>query len=106
MNIGSKEASAKLTPSALAGYIVQVLIVFFLTVKALYLIKWDFLVGIASAITAYLPFVLAAVLILGVALIASNIVEKVLLSLLDRSATKVFSGFAKYLCIVLVVYML
>src|SRR5690625_5777699 len=51
MNIGSKEASEKLTPSALAGYIVQVLIVFFLTVQALYLIKLDFLVGIASAIT-------------------------------------------------------
>lgn len=105
MNIGSKEASEKLTPSALAGYVVQVLIVFFLTVQALFLIKLDFLVGVASAITAYLPFVLAAVLILGVALIAANIVEKVLLSLLDGPATKVLAGFAKYAIIVLAVFM-
>lgn len=105
VNIGSVEATSKLMPSALVGYIVQVLIVFFLTVQALYVIKLDFLVGIASAITAYLPFVLAAVLILGVALIVANIVEKILISLLDGPATKVLAGFAKYAIIVLAVFM-
>src|SRR5699024_7627620 len=62
INLNDKlENEGKMTPSAVAGYIVQVLIVFFLAVQALYLIKLDFLVEIATAITAYLPYVLSAV---------------------------------------------
>lgn len=106
MNIGSKTpAEGKMTPSSLVGYIVQVLIVFFLVVQALYVVQLDFLVGIASSITAYLPQVLAAVLILGVALILANIVEKVLRNLLTGPATNLLAGFAKYAIIVLSVFM-
>src|SRR5699024_3964707 len=106
MQIGNKDASSsKMTPSAVTGYIVQVLIIFFLTVQALYLIKLDFLVDIASVITAYLPNVLAAVLILGVALIIANIVEKVLVNLLSGPAIKILAGFAKYAILALAVFM-
>jgi hypothetical protein len=106
MNIGSKvPADGKMTASTLVGYVIQVLIVFFLTVQALYVVQLDFLVGIASAITAYLPQVLAAVLILGVALILANIVEKVLCNLLTGPATSVLAGFAKYAIIVLSIFM-
>ncbi|MBM7600729.1 hypothetical protein JOC34_003140 [Virgibacillus halotolerans] len=106
MNIGSKApAEGKMTASTLVGYVIQVLIVFFLVVQALYVVQLDFLVGIASAITAYLPQVLAAVLILGVALILANIVEKVLRNLLTGPATNVLAGFAKYAIIVLSVFM-
>ncbi|HLR61641.1 MAG TPA: mechanosensitive ion channel [Lentibacillus sp.] len=106
MQIGNKDASSsKMTPSAVTGYIVQVLIIFFLTVQALYLIKLDFLVDIASGITAYLPNVLAAVLILGVALIIANIVEKVLVNLLSGPAIKILAGFAKYAILALAVFM-
>lgn len=106
MNIGSKATGqSKLSPSTLAGYVVQVLIVFFLTVQALYVVQLDFLVGIASAITAYLPQVLAAVLILGVALIVANLVEKVLRNLLAGPAANVLAGFAKYAIIVLSIFM-
>src|SRR5699024_7713166 len=99
------ENTNKMTPSALVGYIVQALIVFFLTVQALYIIKLDFLVDIASTITAYLPFVLAALLILGVALIVANIVERIILSLLNGPAVNILAGFAKYGIVVLAVFM-
>ncbi|HLQ71480.1 MAG TPA: mechanosensitive ion channel [Bacillota bacterium] len=106
MNLGDKiDNEGKMTPSAVVGYIVQVLIVFFLAVQAMYLIKLDFLVEIATAITAYLPYVLSAVLILGVAFILGNIVQKVLLNLLSGPATSVLAGFAKYAILVLAVFM-
>ncbi|MBO0991879.1 mechanosensitive ion channel [Bacillus sp. SD088] len=101
----TKADTTKMQASTVVGYIVQVLIIFFLTIQALYLIKLDFLVGIAAAITAYLPNVLAAVLILGVALILANIVEKVLINLLHGPAIKILAGFAKYAIIALSVFM-
>src|SRR5690625_5628972 len=94
-----------MTPSAVVGYVVQVLIVFFLTVQALYLVKLDFLVGIATAITAYLPHVLVAVLILGIALIVGNILEKVVLNLLSGTAIKLLAGFAKDAIVVVAIFM-
>lgn len=106
MHIGNTDPSQlKMTPSAVAGYVVQVLIVFFLTVQALYIVKLDFLVTIASGITAYLPHVLAAVLILGIALIIANIVEKVLVNVLSGPVTHLLASFSKYTIIVLAVFM-
>src|SRR5699024_5163354 len=106
MNLNDKvESEGKMSPSAIVGYIVQVLIVFFLAAQALYVIKLDFLVGIATAITAYLPSVLAAVIILGVALILANMVQKVLSNLLSGPATGVLAGFAKYAILVLAGFM-
>ena len=106
MHIGNKKMeSDTMTPSTIVGYIVQVLVIFFLTVQALYLIKLDFLVDIASAITAYLPNVLAAVIILGIALIIANIIEKILVNLLSGPATRILAGFAKYAIMALAVFM-
>lgn len=106
IQVGNRDASeTSMKPSAVVGYIVQVLIVFFLAVQALNLIKLEFLVDIASAITAYLPNVLAAVLILGVALIVAGIVEKVLVNMLAGPAIKILAGFAKYAIIVLAGFM-
>src|SRR5699024_9767871 len=70
-----------------------------------YLIKFDFLVNIAMAITAYLPNVLAAVLIIGVALILANIVHKVLVNLLVGPASNLLAGIAKYAIIALAALM-
>lgn len=106
MNLGNKvESEGKMTPSALVGYVVQALIIFFLAAQALYIIKLDFLVDIATGITAYLPYVLSAVLILGIAFILANMVQKVLLNLLSGPATTILAGFAKYAIIVLAVFM-
>src|SRR5699024_8939204 len=106
MSVGNVDVTeGKLTPSAVVGYVVQTLIVFFLAVQALYLIKFDFLVNIAMAITAYLPNVLAAVLIIGVALILANIVHKVLVNLLVGPASNLLAGIAKYAIIALAALM-
>lgn len=104
MEIGSK-APGSMKPSAIVGYIVQVLVVFFLTVQALHLVGLEFLVRIASAITAYLPNVLAAVLILGGALIVGNIVSKVLKNMLMGRSASILAGFAKYAIYVLAGFM-
>jgi len=103
MSIGTHTAAMQ--PSAVAGYIVQVLIVFFLTVQALNLVKLGFLVEIASAITAYLPNVLAAILILGLALILGNIVHKVLISVLVGQSKGILAGLAKYTILTIAVFM-
>ncbi|HLR53941.1 MAG TPA: mechanosensitive ion channel [Pseudogracilibacillus sp.] len=106
MKLGNKEVSSdKMTPSALVGYVVQVLIVFFLAIQALNLIKLDFLVDIASSVTAYLPNVLAAVLIIGIALILGNIVEKVVTNILSGPAVRLLAAFAKYAILVLAGFM-
>ncbi|HCX65429.1 MAG TPA: hypothetical protein DHN33_09490, partial [Eubacteriaceae bacterium] len=106
IQLGDFEASeAKMKPSEIVGYIVHVLIVFFLAVQALNLIRFEFLVNIAAGITAYLPNVIAAILILFVALIVAGIVEKVLVNLLHGPAIKILAGFAKYAIIVLAMFM-
>lgn len=106
MNVGNPEtANNSLTPSVIVGYVVQVLIVFLLTVQALYIVKLEFLVDVASVITIYLPHLFAALLILGVALIVANLVEKVIVNLLSGPARTAFAGFAKYSILVLAVFM-
>jgi|SRR5690625_1002406 len=105
VNVGDLEESNSLTPSLVVGYVVQALIVFLLTVQALYIVKLEFLVDVASVITAYLPHLFAALLILGVALIVANLVEKVIVNLLSGPARTAFAGFAKYSILVLAVFM-
>src|SRR5699024_4411522 len=104
INVGKVDvADQKMAPSAVVGYVVQALIIFILAVQALYLIKLDFLVGIAAEIMAYILHVLVAVLILVVALILASIVEHVLLNLITCPASTILAGFAKYAIIVLAV---
>ncbi|AXI11174.1 hypothetical protein CUC15_13235 [Oceanobacillus zhaokaii] len=98
-------AANKLTPSDVVGYVVQFVIVFFLVIQALNVVQLDFLVGVATAITAYLPQVLAAVLILGVAFILGNVVDKVLRNILAGPSANVLASFAKYAIIALSVFM-
>lgn len=106
IHVGNVQATdQRMVPSAVVGYVVQALIIFILAVQALKLIKLDFLVEIATAITAYIPHVLVAVLILVVALVLAGIVEKVLLNLISGPARKILAGFAKYAVIVLAVFM-
>src|SRR5690625_7971772 len=106
MNVANPEQeSNRLTPSLLVGYVVQVLIVFLLTVQALYIVKLEFLVDVASVITAYLPHLFAALLILGVALIVANLVEKVIVNLLSGPARTAFAWFANYSLLVLAAFM-
>lgn len=106
MKLGNKTMSSNsMKPSALVGYVVQVLIIFFLAIQALTLIKLDFLVDIASSVTAYLPQVLAAVLTVGIALLVGNIVEKVIHNMLSGPPVRVLAAFAKYAILALAGFM-
>src|SRR5699024_3369816 len=106
MQLGNKNIDSNtMTPSKIVGYIVQVLIIFFLTVQALTLIKLNFLVDIATVITEYLPNVLAAMLFLVMDLIVAKLVEKVFKDMLNRPAIRIIAGFAKYAILVLAVFM-
>src|SRR5690625_4704949 len=49
VNVGDLEESNSLTPSLVVGYVVQALIVFLLTVQALYIVKLEFLVDVARS---------------------------------------------------------
>jgi len=106
MEIGNwKPGSGRMLMSDLVGYIAQVLVVFLLTIEALNLVKLGFLVSMLTAITAYLPMVLAAVIILALGLIVANIVSKVLSNILTGPSFKVLAGVAKYSIIALSIFM-
>ena len=100
-----KPGASGMLMSELVGYIAQILIVFFITIEALNLIKLDFLVLMLTAITAYIPQVLAAVIILALGLIVANIVEKVLSNILTGPSFKLITAVAKYAIIALAVFM-
>ncbi|CAM4164111.1 mechanosensitive ion channel [Lederbergia lenta] len=100
-----KPGAGGMLMSEVVGYIAQILIIFFLTIEALRLVKLDFLVGMLTAITAYLPNVLAAVIILALGLIIANIVEKVLSSILTGPSFKLITAVAKYAIIALSLFM-
>ncbi|MBS4223396.1 mechanosensitive ion channel [Bacillus sp. FJAT-49682] len=102
---GWKPGTGGMLMSELVGYIAQVLVVFLLTIQALNLVKLGFLVTMLTAITAYLPHVLAAVIILALSLIVANIVEKVLSNILTGPSFKIITSVAKYAIIVLAVFM-
>src|SRR5690606_6883775 len=91
--------------SELVGYIAQVLIIFLLTIEALNIVKLDFLVVMLTAITAYIPSVLAAVIILAIGLIIANIVEKILSNILTGPSFKIITSVAKYAIIALAIFM-
>lgn len=106
MVIGNwKPGAGSMALSELVGYIAQVLVVFFLTIEALQLIKLGFLVAMLTAITAYLPMVLAAVIILGLGLIVANIVSNVLSNILSGPSFRVLASVAKYSIIALSIFM-
>ncbi|MBW8350295.1 mechanosensitive ion channel [Bacillus sp. IITD106] len=100
-----KPGASGMLLSELVGYIAQILIVFLITIEALNLIKLDFLVLMLTAITAYLPQVLAAVIILALGLIVANIVEKVLSNILTGPSFKLITAVAKYAIIALAIFM-
>ncbi|MEK3888477.1 mechanosensitive ion channel [Bacillus sp. FSL K6-3431] len=97
--------SGSVRMSEVVGSIAQILIVFFLTIEALRLVKLDFLVTMLTAITAYLPNVLAAVIILALGLIIANIIEKVLSNILTGPSFKLITAVAKYAIIALSLFM-
>lgn len=72
------EKSQKFVLSKVAGGVVYAVVVIFFVVEGLNVLNLDVLTNVGTFIIAYMPNVLAAVLILGAALIAGSMVEKAL----------------------------
>ncbi|WP_316572744.1 mechanosensitive ion channel [Neobacillus sp. YIM B06451] len=100
-----KDAASTLSLSKVAGTVAQVLIVLLFTVEALNLVGLNFLVTLATGIIAYLPNVLAAVIILMAGLWIGNFVKKVLSSILHGPHDGFLSSVAKYAVIAISIFM-
>ncbi len=91
--------------SEIVGYIVQVFVVLLFVAEALNVIKLDFFVDLARGVIAYLPHVVAALVILGVGLWLGGLVKKVLGSVLQGESSNVLASVAKYAIITISVFM-
>ncbi len=93
--------------SEFVGYIVQILIVFLFVVEAMQILNLEFMVDLATGVAAYLPSVLAAILILGFGLWLANLTAKLLGGLLRNSSGSphVLNLIAKYAIIVFAFFM-
>ncbi len=94
-----------LSLSELVGYIVQVIVVLLFVAEALNVVKLDFFVDLARGVIAYLPHVIAAIVILGVGLWLGGLVKRVLSSILQGDSSNVLATIAKYAIITITVFM-
>ncbi|MGG0642499.1 mechanosensitive ion channel [Sporosarcina gallistercoris] len=76
MGVKSNARTGSFTVSAVIGTIVQIVVILLFVVEALQIVQLAFMVTLATAIFAYLPMVLAAVLILAVGFWLANLAEK------------------------------
>ncbi|MFT8321855.1 MAG: mechanosensitive ion channel [Bacillus sp. (in: firmicutes)] len=91
--------------SNIIGSIAQILVVFLLAVQALNLIGLQFLVTLSTAVVAYLPQVIAAIVIIGVGLWLGYLVQKVLSGLIQGAHFRLLPAVAKYAIIALSIFM-
>ncbi|WP_368503043.1 mechanosensitive ion channel [Alkalihalophilus sp. As8PL] len=100
------QAGASMSPAEVLGYLAQIVVVLLFTVEALQLVGLSNVVGIINAILAYLPMVIAALVILGVGLYVANIAQKIIMSMIvQRQEAKLFGNIAKYIIIIFAVFM-
>ncbi len=106
MTLGSWQPTAgRMTASQLVGYLVHVIVVLLFVVEALQLVKLNFLVTMATAVVAYLPNVLAAIVIVALGLFLGNIVKKVLMNILTGPDFTLLASIAKYTIVALAFFM-
>ncbi|MEF7565744.1 mechanosensitive ion channel [Bacillus infantis] len=101
----NKTGAAKSGISQLIGYIAQIIVILLFVVQALNLLKLDFLVTLATGVIAYLPNVLAALVILGAGLWLGTLVKKLLSSLLEGPHFRLLSSVAQYAIVAISIFM-
>ena len=75
---GTKD-NEKFSLAKTIAYIVKYVILIFFLVQALNVLKLDLLTNIGSAIIAYMPYALSTIIILGLAILLGNYIEKIIL---------------------------
>jgi hypothetical protein len=91
--------------SQVIGYIAEVIIVLLFVVQALNILGLDFLVTLATGVIAYLPHVIAALVILGVGLWLGSLVKKLLSTVLQGPHYKFLANVAKAAIIAISIFM-
>lgn len=97
--------SNNLSLSEIVAYIVQIFVVLLFVAEALNVIKLDFFVDLARGVIAYLPHVVAALVIIGVGLWLGALAKKVLSSILQGESSRVLATIAKYSIITISIFM-
>ncbi|MGD6831090.1 mechanosensitive ion channel [Sutcliffiella halmapala] len=88
--------------AAVIGQIVKILIIVFFTVEALNVLHLEVLKNIGNAIILYLPMVISALIIIGLALVGGNFLQ----NLIAKYTNSRFTGaLVKYILIVFAVFM-
>lgn len=88
--------------AAVIGQIVKILIIVFFTVEALNVLHLEVLENIGNAIILYLPMVISALIIIGLALVGGNFLQ----NLIAKYTNSRFTGaLVKYILIVFAVFM-
>ena len=88
--------------SEILGQIVKVLIILFFTVEALNVLQLNVLNQIGNAVIVYLPMLVSALLILGLGLVAGNLLQQVITRYTGSSFS---ANIVKYIIILFAVFM-
>ncbi|SIT75043.1 mechanosensitive ion channel [Edaphobacillus lindanitolerans] len=85
--MGMKDSgSSSLSISNIIGTIVQIIVILMFVAEALQIVNLAFMTGLATAIFAYLPMVIAAVVILAVGFWLANLAERFVGSILKNAS--------------------
>ena len=106
MGIGSlNPEQSKYNLSQIAGMLAKIVIVLLFTVEALQIVHLEVLVTLATGVIAYIPMLLAALVILGVGLYVGNLVERVLKNIIKNIYSRTLAAVGKYAIISITVFM-
>jgi small-conductance mechanosensitive channel len=106
MGIGSlTPEKSKYTLSQMVGLLVKFVVVLLFTAEAMQIVHLNFLVTLASGVIAYLPMLLAAIVILGIGLYLGQLVGRVLQNVLQHRYARTLAAVAKYTIFAITVFM-
>ncbi|WP_160724161.1 mechanosensitive ion channel [Bacillus sp. USDA818B3_A] len=91
--------------SQVVGLLAKIVVILLFAVEALQIVHLDFLVTLATGVIAYLPMLLAAILILGVGLYLGHLIERVLQNVIKNNYSRTLAAIAKYTIFVITVFM-
>ncbi|MDQ0270509.1 mechanosensitive ion channel [Cytobacillus purgationiresistens] len=99
------KSSSNVSITQVVGTIVQILVVVLFVVQALNILGLTFLVTLSSGVIAYLPHVLAALVIIGVGLWLGKLVNRLLLSLLQGPHNRFLAAIAQIAIVATAIFM-
>jgi hypothetical protein len=101
----SNSGQPKYTLSQMVGLLAKIVVILLFTVEALQIVHLDFLVTLGTAVIAYLPMLLTAIIILGVGLYLGHLIERVLQNIVKQNYSRILAVIAKYAIFVITVFM-